>query len=30
VAYHDGPSQKNGYLCGISFLIHYKVAGVHD
>jgi hypothetical protein len=29
-AYHDGPSQKNRYLCGISFHIHYKIPRAHD
>jgi hypothetical protein len=28
--YHDGPSQKHGYLCGISFTIHYYVSGAYD
>jgi hypothetical protein len=29
-AYHDGSSQKNGYVCGISFSIHYIVHEAHD
>jgi hypothetical protein len=29
-SYRDGPSQENGYLCGISFHIHYKIPGAYD